>query len=237
MNSKTKYIGISNRIPLKVIERALYCYIQTGHVDKDMYLNHIQEYTKGANRANKTALHLSVLLTRNETIISKMKPKLLNSDLFTLSEGERRSLVLCLFCLTYPIAYDILTAFATGFKVQPHLSKQFLLQKIGAIYGGNRAMHIAVDEVISLLIECNFIRREKVGIFSFGSKLSTNSNFITELAVYTDIKLSSSKSIMVDDLNYKPWFSFFEFTNTTPNQFNTLISFKDGIIGGGYLTI
>jgi hypothetical protein len=237
MNSKGKYIGIENRIPFEIIENAIYDYIQTDIVNKDGYLQHIKQFTKGENRAKKILKHLSVLIDKNENVIDKFKKSLKGIDYFQLNISDRKAFILCLFCLTYPIAFDILTALATGFKVQNILNKQYVIQKIGATYGGNRAMHIATVEVMPLLIECGIIKREKIGLYSLANKITVTNTFLSELVIYTDIKSSGTKSILIDDLAHKPWYSFFDISFVNPDIFSHLISRKDSAVGKGYLTI
>jgi len=58
-----------------------------------------------------------------------------------------------------------------------------------------------------------------------------------ELVVYTDIKKSGSKSLLVDELSYKPWYTYFELSSVLPETFNILLSRKDSAVGKGYLTI
>ncbi len=236
MNNKENYIGISNRIPFTVIDEALDNYFLTGVIDKELCFLHIKEFTAGDNRAKKTLQHLVAVINRNEKIIKALS-KIVKGKYLELSLVDRKVFTVCLFCNSFPIAYQILKAFSVGFKVQPLLSKQFLLQKIGAIYGGNRAMHIAVDEVTALLIECGLINREKVGVYSFGQKMLINSKFIKELIVYTDIKVSDSKSLLVDELDYKPWYLYFDTPELSKENFNILISKKESLVGKGYLTI
>ena len=126
---------------------------------------------------------------------------------------------------------------AGGFKVESKLNKLYIHQKIGAIYGGNRSMHIAVDEVLPLLIELNLIEREKVGIYVKSKKINCSSNFFTELIIYTDIMLSKSKSILLSDLTHRPWYSYFDFSTNNLEQFKHLILVKDSAVGKGYITI
>jgi hypothetical protein len=47
MSSKGKYIGISNRIPLVVLEYAVSDYVSTGQFNAPAYFKYIQEFTKG----------------------------------------------------------------------------------------------------------------------------------------------------------------------------------------------
>ncbi len=237
MSSKGKYIGVESRVQYEVLEAALYDYISNGKLDKEKCLSHIKQFTKGENRASKILKHISVLLAKNEDVISKISKQLDASVFAQLSTGERKALLLCLFCNSFPITYDILIGFAQALKVQAIVSKEVIIHKIGSAYGSNRAMHIAITEILPFLIECGIIERIKVGIYATGSKLNISNKVVSELIVFTDIKLSTSKSILVDELGYKPWYSYFELSNISPTNFNILLANKDSTIGKGYLTL
>jgi len=163
--------------------------------------------------------------------------KQIKGDFLSLSENDRRAVLISLYALTFPIAYDILLAFSVGFKVQEVISKRVVLEKMGALYGSNRSMHIGVDETIPLFLDCGIITRQKIGIYAKGLTLKITNNFVSELIIYSNIKLSGSKSILVDELNFKPWYSYFEIANGTNINFNQLLSKKDSAVGKGYITI
>ena len=236
MSSKGKYIGISNRIPLVVLEYAVSDYISTGQVNAPAYFKYIQEFTKGENRAKKTLSHLVAIINKNTNLINQLA-KQIKGNFLSLSENDRRAVLISLYALTFPIAYDILLAFAVGFKVQEVISKRVVLEKMGALYGSNRSMHIGVDETIPLFLDCGIITRQKIGIYAKGLTLKITNNFVSELIIYSNIKLSGSKSILVDELNFKPWYSYFEIANGTNINFNRLLSKKDSAVGKGYITI
>ena len=106
-----------------------------------------------------------------------------------------------------------------------------------SIYGSNRTVDIAIDALLPMIIELNTIKRDKVSLYSLASKLVIANKFVSDLVIYTDIKLSGSKSILMEDLNYKPWYSYFDFSSITLIQFDQLVSKKDSAVGRGYLTI
>lgn len=236
MSSKGKYIGISNRIPLVVMEYAISDYISTGVVNSQDYLKYILEFTKGENRAKKSLSHLVSTITKNATLLNQLA-KHTKGDFRSLSDNDRKAVVICLFALTFPIANEILIAFSVGFKVQELISKRVVLEKMGAMYGSNRSMHIGVDETIPLFLECGILKRQKIGIYAKGINLKTTNTFVSELIIYSHIKLSGSKTILVDELNFKPWFSYFDLpTEIILNQ-KHLLSKKESAVGKGYLTI
>jgi hypothetical protein len=236
MSSKGKYIGISNRIPFVVLEYAVGDYISTGQVNAPAYFKYIQEFTKGENRAKKTLSHLVSIINKNANLINQLA-KQSKGDFLSFSYNDRKAILISLYALTFPIAYDILLAFAAGFKVQDIISKRVILEKMGALYGSNRSMHIGMDETIPLFLDCGIINRQKIGIYAKGLKLKITNSFVLELIIYSNIKLSGSKSILVDELNFKPWYSYFEISNATHLNFNHLLSKKDSAIGNGYITI
>ncbi|MBK8808653.1 MAG: hypothetical protein IPO21_19270 [Bacteroidales bacterium] len=163
--------------------------------------------------------------------------KQLKGNFLSLSKNDQKAVLISLYSLAFPIAYDILLAFSVGFKVQDVISKRVILEKMGALYGSNRSMHIGVDETIPLFLECGIISRQKNGIFAKGLKLKISNNFVSELIIYSNIKLSGSKSILVDELSFKPWYAYFEISSLTIDKFNVMISKKDSAVGKGYLMI
>jgi hypothetical protein len=60
---------------------------------------------------------------------------------------------------------------------------------------------------------------------------------VVELIIFTDIKLSGSKSILIDELSFKPWYGYFEISSSLVDKFNLLITKKDSAVGKGYLTL
>jgi transposase-like protein len=237
MDSRNKYIGIESRVHFDVLEAAIVEYLLNDNLDKESCLKHIKQFTKGENRAGKILKHISVIIAKNSYLLGQLRKQIKDSDYYHFSTDERRALLLCFFCIGFPITSDILTALAQGFKVQNTVSKQVIIHKIGAMYGGNRAMHIAVTEIVPFLIECGVIQRIKLGLYSFNSKLVIKNKFIAELIIYTDIFLSGSKSTLVDDLGFKPWYSYFDISSVKPDNFSLLISKKDSAVGKGYLTV
>jgi len=121
--------------------------------------------------------------------------------------------------------------------VQSQINKKFISEKVMSIYGSNRTVDIAIDALLPMIIELNTIKRDKVSIYSIATKLMITNKFISELVVYTDIKLSGSKSLLIDELSYKPWYSYFDMSGVVPATFSILLSKKDSAVGKGYLTI
>jgi hypothetical protein len=197
----------------------------------------MQEFTPGENRANKATSYVVQILNRQMLILNKLKLFLGDTKYNSLRLDDRKAICLCLVSLTYPITYDLLVALAQGFKVQTQINKKFISEKVMSIYGSNRTVDIAIDALLPMIIEFNTIKRDKVSLYSLSSKLVIFNEFVSEFIIYTDIKLSGSKTILVEDLNFKPWFSYFDISNITSLKFNQLISKKESAVGKGYLSI
>lgn len=237
MSSKGKYIGLNQRIPFNVLDSAIHQYLENGVIDKDSIFERMQEFTSGSNRAKKATTYVLQILTRQKQILEQLKKALITVSYSALRIDDRKVLCLCLISLTYPICYDLLIALAQGFKVQSQINKKFISEKVMSIYGSNRTVDIAIDALIPIIIELNTIKRDKVSIYSMATKLIINNKFISELVVYTDIKLSGSKSLLIDELSYKPWYSYFDLSSSVSSTFSILLSKKDSAVGKGYLTI
>ena len=237
MNSKGKYIGLNQRIPFDVLDAAIHFYLMNGVIDKEYIFQRMQEFTSGANRANKAAGYVVQILTRQVQLLNQLKKVIKEEPYNSLRIDDRKAFCLCLISLTYPITYDLLVALAQGFKVQSQINKKFISEKVKTIYGSNRTVDVAIDALLPMIIELNTIKRDKVSLYSLANKLVITHKLVTELIIYSDIKLSGSKSILIDDLSYKPWYSYFEISVLISNHFNYLISKKDSAVGKGYLTI
>jgi hypothetical protein len=237
MKSKVKYIGIESRVQYEVLEAAIYDYLANGSLDKEKCLSHIKQFTKGENRAGKILKHITVLLNKNGPILNVLSKKTSAEEFSRLNISDRKSIILCLFCNSFPITYDILIGLAQAFKVQDILSKEVIVQKIGVLYGSNRSMYIAITEIIPLLIELGLIKRFKMGIYSPGLKLQITNELCKDLIIFTDIKLSGSKFILLDELEFKSWFSYFNLSGLSVDNFRSFLSKKESLVGNGYIYI
>ena len=237
MNSKGKYIGLNQRIPFDVLDAAIHFYLANGEIDKSYIFQRMQEFNAGTNRAKKATIYVVQILNRQVHLLDQLKKVIKEVPYSSLRTDDRKALCLCLISLTYPITYDLLIALAQGFKVQSQINKKFINEKVMSIYGSNRTVDIAIDALLPMIIELNAIKRDKVSLYSLLLKSVITNRFISELIIFTDIKLSGSKSILIDDLKFKPWYSYFDISAVTPDMLTLLISKRDSAVGKGYLTL
>jgi hypothetical protein len=233
--SKKKFIGINQRVPYEVLEKAMDTYIASGSVDKEEILAGIKSVTAGRNRASKAAMYAYQIINRQTKVLGHIAKHY--SSLKPLRADERRALGLCLVCLTYPLTYNLLVAMAQGLKVQDVVNKKFITTKISALYGSNATVDIALRAVIPMLIELGVIRRQKIGLYSLGKKLTIRKALLFEIIAYTDATVQGTKSLLLDNLIQKPWYTYFEVDGSDLDKPTVMFERKDNHAGRGYLTL
>jgi hypothetical protein len=234
--NKAKYIGINQRIPFAVIDSAVHRWLLSGEVDREAILAHIKEFTKGENRALKATSYVSTIFNKQIKILSVLSEKMDAGAWHQIPENERKAFVLCMVCLTSPIGYDLLVAIAAGLKTQPQISKKFISARMASLYGTNRGVDLALDALIPMIIEAGAIQRDKTSIYSAAPKSTLSTAFAIELVIYADIRLSGSKSLMLDEIPFRPWISYFLFTQPDLSKLS-LLRFDDNGTGKGYLSL
>lgn len=236
MTGAGKYIGINQRLPFDVLDTGLYRFLLDQAIDKESIIAHMREFTNGENRILKAAKYVVQILSRQEKYILELNKSIGAEAYLKLPVTDRKAIILSLVTLTYPITYDLLVALASGFKVQPQINRQFINQKMAGLYGSNRTLAVALDALVPMIIELGAVERVKISLYAISQKNVITHPKIKELIVFTDIKLSGSKSILIDDLQYRPWYMFFEISLDKPLKFS-LIKRAESRIGQGYLTI
>lgn len=234
MKEKGRYIGLNQRVPFKLLNDGLTRLLDNQELSLEELKYNMFEYTKGENRAAKGSKYAYQILTR-PVIMKSIKNKFDAESYNFLTQSDKQAMMLCLVAITFPITYDLLVLLSTAFKVQPQVNRALINSKMSAIYGSNRTLDIALDALIPMIIEMSTIKRTRISIYEIEEKKVIGNPFIAELFIYTDIKLSSSKTILVEDLQVRPWYMYF-----TP-ELNidklTILKHSESRLGGGYLAI
>jgi len=236
MKGTGKYIGINQRVPFDVLDNGLFRFLRDKTIEKELIISHLREFTKGENRLLKATQYAVQILSRQKKCILELNESISAEAYLKLSVTDRKVIILSLVALTYPITYDLLIALASGFKVQVQINRQFINQKMAALYGSNRTLDIALDALLPMIIELGTIERVKTSLYALAQKNFITQPIIKELIIFTDIKLSGSKSILVDDLQYRPWYMFYEINLDKKHKFS-LFKYVESRVGQGYLTI
>jgi hypothetical protein len=232
--SSTKYIGINQRVPYNVLDESLTQYLYLREIKREDILAKMLSVTEGENRAKKATMYAHQILTRPKKILSFLEKSINASVYEKLPERDRKAVILCLIANTFPIIYDLLSAIATVLKVQAQVSRAFINQKMSAAYGSNRTLAIGIDALMPMLIELGTLDRVKKGVYKVGGQPIITQPAIAELYVATDIALSGSKSIALDETNYRSWFFFNRVKFPKDAKFK-LLKITEGGIGGGYV--
>lgn len=236
MKQAKKYLGLNQAIPYKVLDEVLYYFFKENPLEEDRIKELLKEYVRGENRLGKALSHIKLILTKNSEVLSKLKTNLSNENYIILSDEDRLCLSVSLVSLTFPVTYDLLIIMATGFKVQNKINRNYMNQKMASIYGSNRGIINAIDALVLMVVDYDLVRRDKSGIYEISQKKKILNKAINELFIYTDIKLSGSKSILLDDLEYRPWYMYFKHNYSAKNSLS-LIKLIESRVGQGYLTI
>lgn len=236
MNKNTKVLGISQPIPYSVLEEAIYDYIKSGSIDIEKIRYNLGEFFKGKISVKNAGITINRIVTDNQKILGRIKKDFDAETFMTLPENERKILVVCLISLTYPVLYEILKVLGTGFKVQAKLNKAYIEQKLTAVYGSNRSVYNAISSVTQMLKKYGILKSEKTGIYSLLAPLRSQVQLFSEICVYTDIRLSSSKSILLDETVSRPFYLFFDINLPLSQDFR-LLKYTEGIIGRGYVYV
>lgn len=210
MGEKTRFVGINQRVPIELIDRHIAYYIQTGGIDRSALKTEMALVYEGKNRAEKGALFAWRILTHDEVSLSFVRKSIGSTRYNKLKKTDRAALILAIVAGAYPIFADILGILAKVFRVQELVSRGYVTQKVGDLYGSNKTLEIALDAVFPMLVDLGVITREKVGVYRAVSGIEIADEKVAELFVASGIRLSGGKHISLDDFEYRDWHFFFK---------------------------
>lgn len=234
IKEKGKFIGINQRVPLKALNNGIIRLLDTNIISPEDIKHDILEYTRGKNRAEKASKYAFQILSR-PAILPSIRSKFNSESYNLLPSSDQHALILCLTALTFPVIYDLLLFLGSSFKVQKQINRKSINLKMSSLYGSNRTLYIALDALIPMVIELGVIKRTKISIYEIMDNNVIMNPFISELLIYTDIKLSDSKTILVEDLQIRPWYMYFLPKININNL--TILKHLESRLGGGYLAI
>lgn len=189
---------------LSVLELALGSVLD-GTASSDYFYELALTGCTGMNRAKKT-----VALLNRLTVKSPLLPYIKdNSDAvksMLRNKMDRSLLFTAMMCSSYSIFYDTVTLLGKYFHVQDQVSRVFLLQKLSEKYGSNRALDVAFDCIIPMLIEAGVIMRAGLGVYSIvkQEKYSDSAK-----AIFTKAFLLNNSTLKEnDDFESNPFFEY-----------------------------
>ena len=201
--SEKKRIGNEQPLPIDIIKDAIIEYLETKEINKDNLSLKIKERIKGENRAKKTCNAVYSTITKSSPLNKALLKNFTAETFYKLSDNDKNIIVMSLICLRFPFNYDFLLSFAKLFTVQDTVNKQYINEKMAAIYGSNLSLEHGIAAALTMAIDCKFLKRESPGLFS-KSELLTKTDFAKEAWIYTFFEMNGRKAVVIDDLKYEP---------------------------------
>ncbi len=218
MKLTDKYLGINQPITFKVMDELFYRYFANEDISETVIKKLLQEKILGENRLKKALSQVRILFKNNNELLLKIKESSY-IKYSRLSEIERKSLIITFISLTYPVMYKIVNMFGSGFLIHEALNKKYVEEKLAAFYGSNRGIFNALDAVIYTLIDFELLKMQKKGIYNKPEKWIINNTLVNELIIYCETYYSISKTVLQNEVEYKPIFNFYEYPNLEANNF------------------
>jgi len=210
MGDKTHFIGINQKIPFQLMDKHLYNFIQKGTVDRSALKEDMALLYKGKNRADKGAQFAWRVLTHDTVSLDYIRKAMGNDKYANLKSTDRAALILSLLSNAYPIFYDTIVILSKVYRVQDLVSRSYVAQKIGDLYGSNRTLDIALDAIFPMLANLGVIIKLKKGVYQAVAGVELVDERVAELFVASGIRLSGGKHISLDDFDYRDWHFFFK---------------------------
>lgn len=235
MSEKKKYFGIGQPIHYDTLNEVFLSYFSNKMLSREKIVELLKVYLHGENSINKAYNHVNRIITKNAILLEILKNKFTQNEFATLSPHENKCLIYCLVTLTFPVSYDLTNILARGFKAESKLNREYIDRKLTSIYGTNRSIYNAINALLPMYKEFDLIKKEKT-LFVSCSQNEINNKIVNEFLIYTDIKLSGSKSILLDDLEYRSFYYFFKPSYKNFSQLD-LIKTSESRIGQKYISI
>jgi len=199
-----KSVSIENRIALPIIELALKATLD-GSATPEYFYELARTECSGENRAKKIVRSIKRL-----TINSKLLPFLAEhqdaTERLLKAKNDRPLLFVAMMCASYTIYYDAMSILGKFFHVQDQVTTDFLRRKLAEIYGSNRALFIAIDCIVSTLLDTGFITRPRPGVYEM-VKQEKYSDEAKKVYVQSFL-LNNPTYSENDDIESNPYFEF-----------------------------
>lgn len=228
MTKKKKSIGNEQPLPIDIINDSIIEYLETKDIDKEGLLLRIKEQSSssGDNRAKKAANAIYSVITQKSALNKAIAKNFTPETYYKLPVADKNTIVMSLVCLRFPFTFDLLFSLAKIFAIQDTVNRQYINEKMAAIYGSNLSLEHGIAAALSIAIECGFIKREKPGLYSKAEPRQETS-FAKEAWISTFFELNDKKAISVTDLRYEPVLSYLSDLDVDWNNARILETMQD----------
>lgn len=200
-------IGIEKRVSLGVLELALRAVLDDS-VSSDYFYELANTECTGANRAKKIVAAINRMTVKSNLLpfLKEHQEDVLQS---LRNKNDRPLIFTALMCSSYTIFFDAVSLYGKFFHVQEHVKRDFILEKLAQKYGSNRALDVAFDCIVPMLMETGFITRPKPGVYEM-VKQEKYTDFA--LTVYRQSFLLNNQTFTEsDDIDSNPYFEFIHY--------------------------
>ena len=200
-------IGIEKRVSLGVLELALRA-VFDNNASSEYFYELAYTECAGANRAKKIVAVINRMTNKNP-LLSFLKEHQEDVLQSLRNKNDRPLIFTAIMCSSYSIFYDAVSLYGKFFHVQDQVGREFMLEKLAQKYGSNRALDVAFDCIVPMLMETGFITRPKPGVYEM-VKQDKYSEFA--LSVYRkSFLLNNPNYTESDEIDSNPYFEFIQY--------------------------
>ncbi|WP_288515925.1 hypothetical protein [uncultured Treponema sp.] len=203
MAERKKSVGNEQPLPIDIINDSIIEYLETKDLDKEVLLLKVKAQCHGDNRARKAANAIYSVVTKksalNKAILNNYTPE----SYYKLNKADKNTIAISLICLRFPFTFDFVLSLAKIFNVQDTVNKRYINERMASLYGSNLSLVHGIEAALTISINCGFIKREKLGLFSICEPCQKTS-FSKEAWISTFFELNGKKSFAISDLRYEP---------------------------------
>lgn len=209
MTEKKKSIGNEQPLPVDIMIDSIIEYLETKDIDKESLLLRVKEQSScaGDNRAKKAANAIYSVITKKSTLSKAIINNFTPETFYKLNDADKKTIVMALICLRFPFNFDFLLSLSKLFNVQDTVNKQYINDKMASLYGSNLSLEHGIAAALATAIDCEFIKREKPGLFS-KTEPNQKTSFAKEAWIYTYFELNGKRTFSINDLHYEPIMSY-----------------------------
>ncbi|MFM2037573.1 MAG: hypothetical protein RL432_512 [Bacteroidota bacterium] len=162
-----KSIDINQRIPLSILETALFTLLNNEY-SEDYILELLRTEFTGENRIKKALRIVNKIVLNNplKDFLLENKDQLL---LALRNRTDKNVILISLLNSAYSFSHFTLETLGKLFSAQSMVSKESLNRHIGKQYGSNRGTENALYSVIPMFLDADLFSRPKIGFYEFQS--------------------------------------------------------------------
>jgi len=197
-------IALEKRVSVGVLELALRSMLD-GNATSSYFHELANVECTGQNRAKKIVAAINRLVVKNRLapFLFEHKTEVAQS---LRNQKDRPLIFVAMMCSAYSVFYDTISICGKYFHVQEDITRDFLIKKLAEKYGSNRALDVAFDCIVPMLMEAGFIIRPRLGVYQI-VRQKHYSDF--SYSVYKQsFLLNNSNLTCTDDFESDPFFEF-----------------------------